>query len=227
MPPKPKPPSPDAPHSLSELCKLLSAPNAPLTQGKVAQAIKEGFVTKSAKGLYSLAPTLVGLVKYLLTHHGEPPIYENVGQCSSETGIPLSLIKSVRRGSKSAFIKNRIHLLPLLKEIFERTDGDEDWKKVREKADAEFAVVRAQRAKEETVSKDDAGAAVARAVSAFWFSLDRVAEIEAPADLKGCSEVEIRQRLIAMFAKVKQSLREDLIGYIGEVEEKTEGKKKE
>src|SRR5262245_10311219 len=98
--------------SLSEVVKRTG-----LTTGQVQQALKEGDISASVKRKYRPTATLLGLIKFLAKRVGTLPTYDSMSQCASETGIPLAVIKHVRRTSRQAFTNTRISLGPLLREI--------------------------------------------------------------------------------------------------------------
>ena len=50
----------------------------------------------------------------------------------------------------------------------------------------------------------------------FWHALDVLAEVELPPDLRGCTEQEIRERLIAAFRRMKNDLRAELLAAAGD-----------
>jgi hypothetical protein len=166
--------------------------------GDINQAVKEGHIPKAGKATYEPAKAIKGLFAFFVAHRSELPAYDNVDQCSQATGVPASLIKAIRRETKAPFTNQRIHLGPLLKEIFKQDDKGEantDWKQRRERALA---------LKEEELLKDMLGQSVGKswvergineAAAAYRQSRERWEQMEGPSSLKGRTEDEIRERL--------------------------------
>jgi hypothetical protein len=152
--------------------------------GDINQAIKEGCIPKAGKA----------------------------------TGIPVSLIKAIRRTSKEPFKNQRIHLGPLLREIFadqkEDQDGEALGDAMKKKYDGLLAKVRYEDAIGVTLNKDEASAAIGRAVSQFLFWYDRLAELEAPAALKGKDESGIRLWMVDAGKGAKDQMRTVLTKYM-------------
>lgn len=170
----------------------------------LAQAIKEGFVKANAKKRYPVGTAIKGLFAYYQSRCERLPIYENVHQCHHATGIPLSVIKSARRLSKTGE-GNRIGLEALLKAIFTERK-EEDWRALREKSDALRAQAELHEVQGKVLDKDEAGRAFRAAVAMFWQTLDRAAQLELPPLLKGCSEQQIRDELLSMTQQMKATI---------------------
>jgi hypothetical protein len=186
--------------------------------GDINQAIKEGCIPKAGKATYEPGRAIKGLFAFFSQHRAELPVFDNVEQCSGATGIPVSLIKAIRRTSKEPFKNQRIHLGPLLREIFadqkEDQDGEALGDAMKKKYDGLLAKVRYEDAIGVTLNKDEASAAIGRAVSQFLFWYDRLAELEAPASLKGKDETGIRQWMVDTGKVAKDQLRVVLAKYM-------------
>jgi hypothetical protein len=186
--------------------------------GDINQAIKEGHIPKAGKATYEPGRAIKGLFAFFTTHRGELPVYDNVEQCSGATGIPVSLIKAIRRTSKEPFKNQRIHLGPLLREVFadqkEDQDGEALGDAMKKKYDGLLAKVRYEDAIGVTLNKDEASAAIGRAVSQFLFWYDRLAELEAPAALKGKDENGIRLWMVDAGRGGKDQMRTVLTKYM-------------
>src|SRR6266496_3305478 len=151
--------------SASEVAKMVPG----LTVGDVQQATKEGYLSSDSKHRYHGGKALVGLVQRYKVSATRLPVYENMHACSGSTGIPLSVIKSAR-ASGNVLRNGKICLEKLLRQIFVER-GEQDWKALREKCDALTAEAEMQKARGQVLDKAEAGTAIRRAVSAFWFAL--------------------------------------------------------
>jgi hypothetical protein len=181
--------------------------------GDINQAIKEGHIPKAGKATYEPGRAIKGLFAFFTTHRRELPVYDNVEQCSGATGIPVSLIKAIRRTSKEPFKNQRIHLGPLLREIFSNTGDGEDginWKGVKEKADAQYSQARTSQLLGLTLDKNEVSAELARAMSPLWSDLELIAEQEGPADLVGRTNLSIQEWLMSRFDRLKAGFFESL-----------------
>jgi hypothetical protein len=208
------PPKDSGDRTLADLCKLTG-----LSAGRIAQAVKEGHVVKTGRGVYSVSAAIKGLFKFFDSHWGKLPTFDNVEQCSEQTGIPVSIIKGVRRKSKAPFVNQRIHLAPLLKEIFSETeDGDTNWKNVKDKWDALFSKARTERALELSMDRDQTARAIDEACAKYFQVRERWDQLEGPSSLKGCNEEQIRERLADASKRMDKALRETLSAGQGEKE---------
>jgi len=179
-----------------------------LTVGDVQQATKEGYLSSDSKHRYHGGRALVGLVQHYKVRTTRLPTYDNAHACSAATGIPLTLIKSARR-SGDVLRSGHIDLEKLLRHIFSRRK-EQDWRALREKCDALTAEANMQQARGEVLDKAETGAAIRRAVSAFWFALQRAAELEMPPILKGKDEAAVRAEMLAMAGRMKKTIFADL-----------------
>lgn len=177
--------------------------------GTFQQAVKEGFVTRTKDKRYALASTMRGLIRYLDKNQGVLPIYDNVDQCSSVTGIPASLIKAARKKDKAAFKNNLVHLGPLLRQLF-ANEATQDWVQHKQKWDAIQSEAKGKELIDETLNKEEASRCIKRGVSAFFFAYDRMAEIELPTQLKGLDEAGIREGLVAAGKTIKGTIADEL-----------------
>src|SRR5436190_8371452 len=116
--------------SLSQVAKIVGLP--PMT---VVQATREGFVTVDTKHRYHVGQAIRDLFRYFLDLCMRLPVYENMHRCHAATGIPLSVIKSAKRGATKLGTASRIDLGALLKEIFAESK-EQDWRALREKREA-------------------------------------------------------------------------------------------
>src|SRR5262245_19698955 len=201
----------------SEIVKLTR-----LSLGKVLQAAREGFISSNEKRLYSLGQTLLGLLRFQDSRWNKQPVYDNVEQCSEATGIPVSVIKQFRRKSKEAFRDNRVHLEPLLRQIF-KTKEVKDWRGIKEEHEAIQAQFHTKQLLGETLDRTEVSKAIKKCVSGFWFAFDRGAEIEWPPILKGCDEEQIKTRMVAAGRKLKVTLMDELRRYMRNGESDAEG----
>src|SRR5438046_527300 len=71
--------------SLSQLIVLTGVP-----QGRIMQAVREGFVAATVRGQYQLVPALLGIIKFQNSRADKLPIYDNAAQVFAATGIPES-----------------------------------------------------------------------------------------------------------------------------------------
>jgi hypothetical protein len=193
--------------SLSEVVKKTG-----LSTGQVQQAVKEGFLAVTVKGKYNPAATLLGLIKFLAKRVGTLPTYDSMAQCAAETGIPLGVIKQVRRTSRQAFRNTRISLQALLKEIF-TAKKEMDYQALETKCTALLAQIELEKAQGLKLDKNEVRVAIRRAVSEFWFAYDRAAELELPPLLKGCDEDAIRRHLVETGGKMKATINAQLAKY--------------
>src|SRR5881394_414834 len=100
--------------SLPQLIVLTGVP-----QGRIMQAVREGFVAATVRGQYQLGPALLGIIKFQNTRQDKLPTYDNAPQCSAATGIPESVIREARR-VKPLGSDNRISLEILLRVMMDR-----------------------------------------------------------------------------------------------------------
>ena len=198
---------PELTWSLSEVAKRTG-----VSVGMIVQAVKEGFIAASAKRQYLPAPTLLGLIKFLWKRLGTLPSYDNMKQCSAATGIPISIIKRVRRSSREAFQDTRISLGPLLKAVFEEKN-EVDYQALKTKCEALIAQIELEKAQGLKLDKNEVSIAIRRAVSEFWFAYDRASELELPPLLKGCDEEAIRKHLVEAGSKMKATINAQLAKY--------------
>jgi hypothetical protein len=75
-----------------------------LTDRGLRELAAEGWFPKPVNGQYQLVPTIQGLLRYY--REGERSrvmldAYDSISACAAATGIPISTIKSPRRGSDS------------------------------------------------------------------------------------------------------------------------------
>lgn len=186
--------------SLSELAQVTG-----ISAGKIGQAVKEGFVAKTAAGQYQLGPALLGLIRFLDSKASTLPTYDSVSQCAAATGIPASSIKQARRLTKEPFRGTRISLGPLLRAIFEQR-GAEDWKALHEQWSAMREKIALDNDLKLRLDKAEVGHAIARGISSIFSELDQQTEVELPPMLKGCDEETIRNRLREAREKLRSSL---------------------
>ncbi len=198
---------PELTWSLSEVAK-----RSGLSVGMIGQAVKEGFIAVSAKRQYQPAPTLLGLLKFLGKRLGILPSYDNMRQCSAATGIPVSIIKRIRRTSREAFQDTRISLGPLLKAIFEEKN-EVDYQALKTKYEALIAQIELEKTQGLKLDKGEVSVAIRSGISAFWFAYDRAAELELPSLLKGCDEEAIRRHLVEAGNKMKAVINAQLAKY--------------
>src|SRR5262249_7155627 len=133
---------------------------------------------------------------------GTLPTYDSMAQCAAETGIPLGLIKQVRRTSRQAFQNTRISLQVLLREIF-TAKREVDYAALETKCNALLAQIELEKAQGLKLDKNEVSIAIRRGVSEFWFAYDRAAELELPPLLAGCREDAIRRHLVEAGTKMK------------------------
>src|SRR5262245_53789849 len=126
--------------SLSEV-----ASRCGISIGLATQATKEAFVTPTVKGKYNPAAAILGICKFLAKRAATLPVYDSMAQCASATGIPLAVIKRVRRTARQAFRNTRIELGPLLKAIF-ATREEVDYQALETKCKALLAQIELERA---------------------------------------------------------------------------------
>src|SRR5881394_2406963 len=116
--------------SLPQLIVLTGVP-----QGRIMQAVREGFVAATVKGRYQLGPALLGIIKYFNSRADILPTYDNAAQCSAMTGIPVDVITQARKVKLlGPGGDNRISLAALLQVMFE--SRGENWTEMQSKFSA-------------------------------------------------------------------------------------------
>ncbi len=186
--------------SFSEIVKRTG-----VSTGLLQIAIKEGYVSATVRHKYQPANTLLGLIKFFQARHGKLPTFDNAEQCAAATGIPLAMIKAVRKRSQAAFVGKRIDLGKLLRDLFIVRE-ERDWRQVREQAEAEVAEINARIRKNEILEKSEVKDAINRAMSKLFLALNQGSEVGLPPLLKGCDEVTIRNHLLSRDNDLKTSL---------------------
>src|SRR6185369_9798546 len=148
----------------------------------------EGFIPAPKSGRYALAPTLVGLAKFqnqMLTEQASLPIYDSMAQCAARTGIPMAVLKRLKKAGSKAFKWNRVALGPLLADLFPGNDEDKNWRGHFDKFHALREELRHSHEAGETLKKGDVSFAMSKGLSSVFSQLDRASNIEWPPALKG------------------------------------------
>ncbi len=175
-----------------------------LSTGLIAQAVKEGYVSKHGKGTYTIS-ALVGLIRFLNARQNKLPDYDSVEMCAAATGIPKAVIKMEKRTTPEAFFGSRVSLAKLLKGMFAKNDSV-NWRDLKDKWSAIREQLAGEREQGLTLDKEEVGRAIAKGISSLFWAYDREAQVTLPADLKGCDEVTIRLRLVETGEKLKALL---------------------
>src|SRR6266576_1824883 len=153
--------------SLPQLIVLTGVP-----QGRIMQAVREGFLVAAVKGKYQLGPALLSIIKFLNSRADKLPTYDNAAQCSAMTGIPVDVITQARK------IKllgpggdNRISLETLLQVMFE--SRGENWTEMQSK----FSALREKRRFEQEdgmwIEKSEASQTIKRGLAGVFRMLDQ------------------------------------------------------
>ncbi|XOV73818.1 MAG: hypothetical protein ACFHW5_11750 [Verrucomicrobiota bacterium] len=109
--------------STTQLAKLSG-----LSDRRLRELASEGWFPKSSDGQYQLVSTIQGLLRYYREREQSRIIldsYDSMGSCSAATGIPITTIKQAKRQGCSGFRGSRVYLAPLLRWLFEDTDGSQ------------------------------------------------------------------------------------------------------
>jgi hypothetical protein len=158
------------------------------------RAVKRPKQSKAAPSNWSDLARLLGVTRQALQVHRkrltqEAPSVGDVDGWTLVLAADDSRTGTAPKKIRESIARARLRLL--------RTAGDREALKLSKERD-------------EVIEKAVAGPQIARAITAFWNALDRIAEIELPCDLKGCDENQIREKLCAAFHRVKASLRDEL-----------------
>jgi len=195
-----KPESAGALRSLTQVAQIVGLPPA-----TVVQATKEGFLTADTRRRYHVGQAIRDLFRYYQDLSSRLPVYENMNQCSAATGIPLTVIKSAKRGAAKLGTASRIDLGALLRQVFDGSK-EQDWRKLREKCDALRSEAELEKVRGEVLDREQVGMAIRTCVSTFWHALDRAADLELPPALKGKDEAAIRVELKAAIERMKKTI---------------------
>lgn len=135
------------------------------------------------------------------------PIYDSISSCSASTGIPVAVLKQAKRSGCKAFKSTRVYLGELLPWIFSReTDDAVNWGERHKKFQALRGELAYGREKSELADRGD----IREAARAIRLVLSRELEqtfcAELPADAKGSSEVEIRDKSKAAIGRLNATL---------------------
>jgi len=163
-------------------------------------------------GRYAAGAVLVGLIKFLSSQAqsaGEFPIYDSMNQCAARSGIPLSVLKRAKKSGCDAFKWNRVDCGKLVRWLFANTK-EEDWRGHFDKYHALREELRHSREAGDALDKGEVSFAVSKAVSLFFNLVDRQANIELPALIKGLSERECQAVLLAAGERLKGALKDGL-----------------
>jgi hypothetical protein len=188
--------------SVAELAQLTG-----VSPGQIAVAVRTGFVAPAQRGRYQLGPALVGLIKFLNARVGTLPTYDNVEQCASATGIPVSVIKQARR-SKQLGPVGGIPLAPLLKVLFE--EHGENWAEMQNKFSALREKGRYEQEAGELLPKTDVARAIAKGTALLFGLIDRQATLEFPPMLVGLNERECQNVLVTGAESLKANFKNEL-----------------
>lgn len=137
----------------------------------------------------------------------ELPIFDSIGSCAAATGIPVAILKEAKRSGCLAFKSTRVYLGELLPWIFSReTDDAVNWGERHKKFQALRGELAYGREKEELADRSEIREA-ARAIRLVMSrELEQTFCAELPAEVKGCSEVEIRDKSKAAIGRLNATL---------------------
>jgi hypothetical protein len=136
------------------------------------------------------------------------PIYDSLNACSGATGIPLSILKQAKKSGCDAFKSTRVDLGKLLRWLFGKDqdgEGSVNWGERYKRVQALRGELALDREKKESVSRGAIKDASRVIQSVMYSELDQIFCSELPADTKGCSELQIRDKNKAAIARVKQA----------------------
>jgi hypothetical protein len=139
----------------------------------------------------------------------ELPVYENLAACSVATGIPLAAIRLAKKSGCSAFERQRVHLGPLLKWIFDPTRDDSviDYSAEFKKWQALNERLRHEKDSGDVISRTEVATGVSTAMSSLFADLDRLYLTELPPAFKGLDEIGIRDLSLKTMNELKASLK--------------------
>lgn len=144
-----------------------------------------------------------------------PRIFDSINQCSSVTGIPVPALREAKKAGCPAFRHSRVDLVAFLKWRFGLPeDAVADWGAALEEYKARREKIKLDADLGLTLDKSSVTFAVGRALSMLFSNIDSQFGQLLPPALKGLSESEIQQRLLAAAESFKQAVRAELQTFV-------------
>lgn len=143
------------------------------------------------------------------------PTYPSMASCSSATGIPLTVLRKLKKSGCDAFSAvGAVNLSKLLTWVFsEKSDESDDdagidW--IKEKAKTQTLRERIKLAQDErqVIGRDEVAHGIKAGVAILFADLERIFASELPPVLKGLDELSIRGKVLEEIETMKASLRQ-------------------
>jgi hypothetical protein len=153
------------------------------------------------------------------------PTFASMTVCSNVTGIPFNVLKGAKEKGCAAFDSNgsgRVSLGPLIKFLFaEGSMPNVDWKDFYDERKGKLKDIELKEKEGEIVNKSDVVIALQKGMALVFSQMDTAFSLHLPAILKGKSETDIQQRLVAAVEGFKSALRTELAAYLVKAKKKS------
>jgi hypothetical protein len=178
---------------------------------ELSRLSRAGYFPRAKAGQYEQNKAIPGCFKaYQDQTHGAGtlPQYQSMAECSKQTGIPRTILKTARKESAESFRAHRILLGPLLRWIFSKGDESGDWVEHLRKFQALREELKYKHDQGQYVEKGAVKSVIGKAIGLLFAVLDRNAE-QLPAVLHGMDAVGVKSKLSECNESLKQELRNE------------------
>jgi hypothetical protein len=178
---------------------------------ELSRLARKGYFPSAKNAAYEQNKVIPGCFKAYqdrLKEAGGLPTYQSMAECSTQTGIPKTVLKAARKESAESFRAHRILLGPLLKWLFSKNGDDKDWGDLLKKFQALREEIRYERDKDQAVTKDEVSFALNKVMALLFATLDRRAD-QLPSVLHGMDAAGIKNGLVESNEILKGELRDE------------------